>query len=171
LADEDGYLSQKNSVLVMNLGWRTVGTAGAPREVVLRWLAELLIDPVHGVAQHASPAAVPAIQRVAELLKREVAAGTVSYDEWVQARTAAHDADADHRLAYTIAAAAAYAVADSTYAADVAIAASYSHPYADQIEFTRWAIEKWRELAKLDKPQQINADDINKALEQIGAHA
>jgi len=169
LADKDGYLSPENSVLVLDLGWRTVGTAGAPREVVLRWLAELLVDPVHGMVQHASPESVPTIQYVAELLKREVTAGTVSPDVWIQARTAAHDAD--HRLAYTIAATPAYVVTDSTYAADVVIAASYSSPYADQIAFTRWAIEKWREIAKLDEPQPITADDVNNALEQIGLHA
>ena len=167
LADENGYLSPKNSVLVLDLGWRTVGTAGAPREVVLRWLAELLVDPVHGVVQHASPEAVPAIQRVAELLKREVTAGTVSYDEWVQARTAAHDADAVAKHCV------AYAISCAVFYADCAVfAASHAYPYIrPRVEFTRWAIEKWRELAKLAEPQQITADDVNKALEQIGLHA
>jgi len=167
LADENGYLSPKNSVLVLDLGWRTVGTAGAPREVVLRWLAELLVDPVHGVVQHASPEAVPAIQRVAELLKREVTAGTVSYDEWVQARTAAHDADAVAKHCV------AYAISCAVFYADCAVfAASHAYPYIrPRVEFTRWAIEKWRELAKLGEPQPITADHINKALEQIGLHA
>jgi len=167
LADKDGYLSPKNSVLVLNLGWRTVGTAGAPREVVLRWLAELLVNPVHGVIQYANPAAVPAIRHVAELLNREVAAGTVSPDEWTQAHAAAYAAaDGPYAAAYAAADAVTYAAANTTYPADVAIVASH-----DQIKFTRWAIEKWRELAKLDEPQPITADDINKALEQIGLHA
>jgi len=168
LADEDGYLSPKNSVLVLNLGWRTVGTAGASREVVLRWLAELLADPTYGV-QRASPAAVPAIQRVAELLKREVAAGTVSYNEWVQAHTAADAVDfvAKHCVTYALS-------CDVFYATCAAYAAIHTYPYIyirPRVEFTRWAIEKWRELAKLDEPQPINADDINNALKQIGSHA
>jgi hypothetical protein len=45
LAGNDGFLSPDNSVLVLDLGWQTVGTAGVPREVVWRWLADLLIDP------------------------------------------------------------------------------------------------------------------------------
>ena len=171
LADEDGYLSPKNSVLVLNLGWRTVGTADVPREVVLRWLAELLVNPVHGVIQHANPAAVPAIRHVAELLKREMAGDIVSTDEWVQAHTAADAVDfvAKHCVAYALSCAVFYA----TCAAYAAIA-SASHPYPyirPQPEFTLWAIEKWRELAKLDEPQPITAVEINNALKQIGSHA
>jgi len=55
---------------------------------------------------------------------------------------------------------ATYAGKASAYAADYPL-----H------EFVSWAIERWRELAKLDEPQHINSDDINKALEQIGSHA
>ena len=86
LADEDGYLSPENSVLVLDLGWRTVGTADVPREVVLRWLVELLVDPIHGMVCHVSDATVPAIERVAELLNRKVIGEKVSSDEWVKAK-------------------------------------------------------------------------------------
>jgi len=123
LADPDGFLSPKNSVLVLDLGWRTVGTADVPREVVLRWLAELLADPVHGMVQHASPAAVPAIRRVAELLGRQVAGGLVSVAEWTQARKAANGG------AYTYAAAAAYAT-DAPFVAYAEAAAYATDAYA-----------------------------------------
>jgi len=166
LADEDGYLSPKNSVLVLNLGWRTVGTADVPREVVLRWLAELLGDPVRGVAQHASPAAAPAI--------RHVAPAYVSAA--VYASAAAYAADDDPKAAISCAAAAAYAAANAAVAAAANAVGGYAHIYAHiyagpRIEFTRWVIEKWRELAKLDEPQPITAVEINNALEQIGSHA
>jgi len=181
LADKDGYLSPKDSVLVLDLGWRTVGTVDVPREVVLRWLAELLIDPVHGAVQHASPAAVPAIRRVAELLGRQVAGGLVSVAEWTQARK---DASAN----------AAYAEADATFAAYSAAVAAGEVAYAAMVgaegvnaathvakasaygaesdgplpNFVAWAIDRWRHLAKLAEPQPITADDVNNALEQIG---
>jgi len=186
LADEDGYLSPKNSVLVLNLGWRTVGTADVPSEVVLRWLAELLGDPVRGVAQHASPAAAPAIRHVADLLK-QMAGGIVSTDEWIQAHhaaanayasaavyasAAAHAADDDPKAAISYAAAAANAAANAAVVASANAVDGYAHIYGrPRVEFTRWAIEKWRELAKLDEPQPITADDVNKALEQIGLNA
>jgi len=223
LADEDGYLSPKNSVLVLNLGWRTVGTADVPREVVLRWLAELLVNPVHGVVQHANPEAVPAIRHVAELLGRQVAGGTVSGAEWIQARTGAYAVNAsayasayasaaanaaasaaasaavyasapayvsaavyasaaayaaadDPKAAISCAAAAAYAAANAAVVASANAVGGYANIYAHiyagpRVEFTRWAIEKWRELAKLDEPQPITAVEINNALKQIGSHA
>jgi len=185
LADKDGYLSPENGVLVLDLGWRTAGTAGVPREVVLRWLAELLVDPVHGVVQYASPAAVPAIQYVAELLGRQVAGGTVSIDKWVQARKAAnahatYTADVEATFAAYSAAVAAGAVAYAAMAgADGVNAATYlgkASAYGAESDgplpcFVAWAIEKWRELAGLVEPQPITADDVNNALEQMGLHA
>jgi len=194
LADKDGYLSPKDSVLVLDLGWRTVGTADVPREVVLRWVAELLVDPVHGVVQYAGPAAVPAIRRVAELLGRQVAGDMVSSAEWMQARK---DANANATAAYTAAAATdAAAEADATFASYAAAyaaagAAAYAGvpggdggvnaaAYAGEADgyaaesdgplpnFVAWAIDRWRHLAKLAEPQQITADDVNNALEQIG---
>jgi len=181
LADKDGYLSPENGVLVLDLGWRTVGTAGVPREVVLRWLAELLIDPVYGVVQHAGPAAVPAIRRVAELLGRQVAGGLVSVAEWTQARKDANAnaayAEADATFAAYSAAVGAGAVAYAAMAgADGVNAATYlgkASAYAAESvgplpDFVAWAIDRWRHLAGLVDPQPITADDVNNALEQIG---
>jgi len=190
LADEDGYLSPKNSVLVLDLGWRTVGTAGAPREVVLRWLAELLIDPVHGVVQHVRWLATllsnpgygvtlrvisrteKLIGRVADLLLRDAAGEPISAAEWQKVRDASPAASF---LAYAISCATKLTGGDESGAkkdaACAAVGAATFRHGAPRIEFTRWAIEKWRELAKLDDPQPITADEINKALEQIGLHA
>ena len=181
LADKDGYLSPENSVLVLDLGWRTVGTADVPREVVLRWLAELLVDPVHGVVQYAGPAAVPAIRRVAELLGRQVAGGLVSVAELTQARKDANAnaayAEADATFAAYAAAVAAGAVAYAAMAgADGVNAATHvakASAYGAESDgplpnFVAWAIDRWRHLAGLVEPQPITADDVNKALEQIG---
>ncbi|WP_222859287.1 hypothetical protein, partial [Klebsiella pneumoniae] len=44
LADSDGFLTPENSVLVLDLGWQTVGTADVPESVMLRWLRDILVD-------------------------------------------------------------------------------------------------------------------------------
>ena len=42
LAGPDGYLSPENSLLALELGWQTVGTADVPDAVIYAWVAELL---------------------------------------------------------------------------------------------------------------------------------
>ena len=49
LAGVDGFLSPENSIIVLDLGWLTVGTADTPREIVWRWLADLLVHPEMGL--------------------------------------------------------------------------------------------------------------------------
>jgi len=181
LAGPDGYLSPENSVLVLDLGWQTVGTAGVPRSVVLRWLAELLIDPVYGVEQHARPAVVPVIRRMAALLTRQAAGKPVSTGEWKRARDAAAAVAAAYAVAYADAAdtavyAAVYAaadadagVADAIYADAFGAYDTYSSKSPDaRIAFTRWAIRRWRALAGLDDTPDPDPTDIDHALERIG---
>ena len=184
LAGGDGFLSPENSVLVLDLGWQTVGTAGMPRNIMQRWLSELLIDPEYGVVKHAhSEAAAVAIRRVAALCMRAADCERVAESEWREAREAA-DAAAD-AAAYTAAyaayaaadaAAAAYAAADAyadaaayTAAYTAAAAAAYAYAAAAayaRINFTAWAIRRWRELAGLDNTA-ADADAINLALAQM----
>jgi hypothetical protein len=174
LAGPDGFLSPENSVLVLDLGWQTVGTAGAPREVVWRWLSELLIDPGHGVVRHASERGEEAIRRVGALCVREASGERVSATEWSEARAVAYAAayaDADAAAAAdadAVAYAAAYADADAAAAA-AAAADAYAAADAARIQFTRWAITRWRELAGLDNTDAIDTDAINAALARIDA--
>ena len=195
LAGADGFLSPEDSVIVLDLGWLTVGTAGTPQTVVWRWLADLLVDPVRGVVKFAQPDGVVAIRRVAELCVRASEGDSPSRAEWMEARNAAYDAAAYDAAAYAATAAAyaaydaaaydaaaavyaaAYAAAAAAYAAaadarGVAItAAAYdaaAYAAAARIEFTRWAITHWRELAGLDTPDRIDETAINAALERIG---
>ncbi|MCG7596319.1 hypothetical protein [Mycobacterium sp. PSTR-4-N] len=122
LAGRDDLLSPEDSVIVLELGWRTVGTADAPREVVWRWLADLLTDPEHGVVKHARPDGAAAIRVVAALCLREARGETVPAAEWNSARTAARKARA-YAAAYAAAAAAADADAAAAADADAAAAA------------------------------------------------
>src|SRR5438270_13666632 len=65
LAGADGFLSPEDSVLVLDLGWQTVGTAGTPQTAVWRWLSELLVDPEWGVVKYPSDKGSVVIRRVA----------------------------------------------------------------------------------------------------------
>jgi hypothetical protein len=174
LAGTDGFLSPENSLIVLDLGWQTVGTAGAPRVVVWRWLADLLIDPEHGVVKYAKPDGAKAIRRVAELCMRESDGHRVSAAEWREARAdAAADAYAD-AYAYAAADAAAdadaYAYAAGAAYADAAVdAAAAAYADAARITFTRWAIRRWRELGGLDDASDISPADVDGALVRIGA--
>ena len=186
LAGSDGYLSPENSVIVLDLGWLTVGTANAPQEVMWQWLADLLIDSTHGVVQYARDAnSEKAIQNVANLYLRKVNGGNVSIEEWrsatyaanaaaaaaADAASAAYAADAAYAAYAAAAAAAAAADAAAAYAnaaADAAADAAANAAYA-RIEFTRWALVRFREIAGLDE-KPISTEEINSALEKIGAN-
>ena len=81
LAGPDDYLSPENSLLALELGWQTVGTADVDDTVVHAWVAELLASPTWGVvgyakraARYAKSAADKAVLDIADL-HRAAAAG------------------------------------------------------------------------------------------------
>ncbi|QBI97554.1 hypothetical protein SEA_HUGHESYANG_109 [Mycobacterium phage Hughesyang] len=172
LADSDGFLTPENSVLVLDLGWQTVGTADVPESVMLRWLRDILVDPVHGVVRHARPDGVAAISRVAELCARQASGVEVSGAEWRSAQVAAYDAYAATNAAAN---AAAYVAANAANAADSTGDAAYAAGVAAadaadaRVEFTRWAIARWRDLAGLDTPRDIVTKEVDDALARINA--
>jgi len=94
LAGSDGFLSPENSVLVLDLGYQTIGTAVVPDSLKWQWLHDILVDPDHGVVRHARPDGEAAIRRVAELCGRQARGDAVSDQEWREARTAADAAAA-----------------------------------------------------------------------------
>jgi hypothetical protein len=67
LAGPDGYLSPENSLLALELGWETMGTADVADTVIHAWVAELLASPAWGVVRYAKDAAAKAIFDIAEL--------------------------------------------------------------------------------------------------------
>jgi hypothetical protein len=89
LAGPDGYLSPENSVLALELGWQTVGTADAPDSVIHAWVAELLTSPAWGVVQYADNAAVEAIFGIADLHRALAAGDMPSIAAWDSADRAA----------------------------------------------------------------------------------
>ncbi|AAN12455.1 hypothetical protein PBI_CHE8_57 [Mycobacterium phage Che8] len=90
LAGPDGFLSPENSVLVLDLGWQTVGTAGVSDATHALWIADMLDSPEWGVVRFADEAGAVAIREIADLHRR-AAAGEVPF-AWSAAWSAAGSA-------------------------------------------------------------------------------
>ncbi|GBE67153.1 hypothetical protein MFM001_36150 [Mycobacterium sp. MFM001] len=163
LAGADGYLSPENSVLALDLAWRTVGTADVPDAVVHAWLAELLANPTWGVLRYAKITAVKAILDIAELHRAAASGNMPPVAAWDAAERAARaltptlDAAGlyavraayesttlvDTRLRVTVEEVTAYAVRAHALAARTSMASRI-------VEVTGHAIDSWRQLAGLD---------------------
>jgi hypothetical protein len=89
LAGPDGYLAPEDAVVVLDLGWLTVGTADVADTVVHTWVAKLLISPPWGVVRHAGDAAADAISDIAELHRTFVPGDTPPIAAWDSAARAA----------------------------------------------------------------------------------
>ena len=168
LAAPGGYLSPEHSVLALELAWQTVGTAGVADTVVHAWLAELLTNPVWGVAQYAKLTAVKAILDIAEL-HRQAARGDLPHiAAWGAAdraaRAAAGAVNPTSNPAGAFAIRAAYESTtlvnarhyQSTLDAAIAFAVrAHARATADAaasrtVELARQAIRSWRQFAGLD---------------------
>lgn len=89
LAGPDGYLSPEDSVVVLDLGWQTVGTADATDTVVHTWVSELLISPPWGVVRYAQIAAAEAICDIAKLHRSFLPGELPSISAWDRVARAA----------------------------------------------------------------------------------
>jgi len=89
LAGPDGYLSPADSLLVLDLGWLTVGTADVADTVMHIWVTKLLISPPWGVVRYAADAAAHAITDIAELHRRLVPGDMPPIAQWDSAARAA----------------------------------------------------------------------------------
>jgi hypothetical protein len=92
LAGPDGYLTPENSLLVLDLGWLTVGTADVADAVMHIWVTKLLISPPWGVVRYADDAAAEAITDIAELHRTFVPGDVPSIVNWDGAARAARTA-------------------------------------------------------------------------------
>ncbi|QNN98731.1 hypothetical protein I5H67_gp050 [Mycobacterium phage Moonbeam] len=161
LAGPDGFLSPENSVLVLDLGWKTVGTAGVSDAVHALWIADMLDSPEWGAVRFADEVGAVAIREIADL-HRQAASGQVpfAWAAWSAAESAAESA-AGYACSPARSAAESRAWSAARYAAE---SAAWSGAL---IEFTRQSITRWRELADLDPETEIDAADINSALARI----
>lgn len=186
LAGPGDYLSPQDSMLALDLGWQTVGTAGVARSVVHAWVAELLTSPSWGVVQYVRITTMQAIYDIAELHRRAARADMPSPASWeaayyvvvgaarsygpASALPGAHALQAawqstlladDHRQgaldAVTGSAVRAHALATGTAASD---------RFA---KITGCAIASWRHLARLDDADRFRGIANQRSVRPVGA--
>jgi hypothetical protein len=161
LAGPDGYLSPENSLLVLDLGWLTVGTAEVADTVMHIWVTKLLISPPWGVVRYADAAAA-AITDIAELHRRLVPGDIPPIAKWDSAARAARSVSETSEGAelYAVRAAMQSTALVETDEWDTLDAvtgnALRAHRLANGeagaariLEVTRNAIRSWRRLAGL----------------------
>jgi hypothetical protein len=162
LAEPDGYLSPKNAVVVLDLGWLTVGTAEVADTVMHNWVTKLLISPPWGVVRYADNATAQVISDIAELHRTFVPGDSPSIAAWDGAARAARAAGEASQGAERYAFRAAYQSTALVETDDwdtldaVTGNALKAHRLANRddgatriLEVTRNAIRSWRRLAGL----------------------
>ncbi|OBG27523.1 hypothetical protein [Mycobacterium sp. 852002-51057_SCH5723018] len=191
LAGPDGYLSPENSLLALELGWQTVGTADVDDTVIHAWVAELLTSPAWGVvcyakcaARYAKSAADKAVLNIAELHRAVGAGGMPPIAAWDAAdraaRTACRASKPNLHVAGLYALRAAYhstAVVSAGHGATLDAVtgnALQAHALATEgatatpiVELTRHAIRAWRSLAALDVETYLNWTSVDSARQLI----
>src|SRR5438270_5889894 len=162
LAESDGYLSPENSLLVLDLGWLTVGTADVADAIMHIWVTKLLTSPPWGVLRYASGPAAQAIADIADLHRTFVPGDVpsiVSWDGAARAGRAAAEASEGAEL-YAVRAACQSTALVETDDWDTLDAvtgnALRAHRLANgdagtarMVEVTRNAVRSWRRLAGL----------------------
>jgi hypothetical protein len=188
LARPDGYLSPENSVIALDLGWQTVGTADVPSTTIHAWIAELLANPTWGVVRYAKLTAIKAIIDIAELHRRIASGDMPPFAAWDAAdgaaRAAARAISPTVNVAGRYALQAAYestALVDTHHQAalDAVIGCALrAHALAtgDTMEsrvmqLTRRAIRSWRDLAGLDNARRVDQAAVDNAVRLIAVPA
>jgi hypothetical protein len=162
LAGPDGYLSPQDSVVVLDLGWLTVGTVDVADTVIHAWVTKLLTSPPWGVVRYADNAAAEAISDIAELHRKLVPGEMPSIAAWDSAARAARAVSTTPVTAERYAVRAAYQSTALVETDDwdtldaVTGNALKAHRLANGdngaariLDVTRHAIRSWRRLAGL----------------------
>jgi hypothetical protein len=183
LAEPDGYLSPDNALLVLDLGWLTVGTADVADSVVHSWVAKLLISPPWGVVRYTDGAAAEAISDIAELHRTFVPGDSPSIAAWDRAARAAQAVNTEPASAERYAVRAASQSTSLVETDDwdtldaVAGNALRAHRLANEddggariVEVTRNAIRSWRRLAGLSVVDNVPLS-VTRALQREGSAA
>ncbi len=162
LAEPDGFLSPKNSLLVLDLAWLTVGTADVADSITHIWVTKLLTSPPWGVLRYAGGGAAQAIAGIADL-HRTFAPGDVpsivNWDGAARAGRAAAEAAEGAELYAVRAACQSTALVETddwdtldAVTGNALRAHRLAHGDAGAatiLEVTRNAIRSWRRLAGL----------------------
>jgi hypothetical protein len=188
LARPDGYLSPENSVIALDLGWQTIGTADVSSAVMHAWIAELLANPTWGVVRYAKLTAIKAITDIAQLHRRIASGDMPPTSAWDAADGAARAAA--RAISPTVNAAGRHAL-QAAYESTALVATHHqvaldavtgcavrAHAWAsgdtreDRVmQFIRRAIRAWRDLAGLDNARRIDQATVDNAVRLIAVPA
>ncbi len=188
LAGPDGYLAPEPSLLALELGWQTVGTADVTHSVIHAWVAELLASPTWGIIRYAKLTTIKAIQDIAELHRKAAAGDNAPRAVWAAADRNARAVDLAMNWATTpVGHYAIQTACQSTAPIDPADPAALealagsavrTHglatgdaPVARVLDLTRHAIHSWRQLAGLDQSGDIDPTRIDNVLRGIAVPA
>lgn len=195
LAGPDDYLSPENSLLGLELGWQTAGTADVADTVIHAWVAELLASPTWGVvryakraARYAKSAADKAVLNIAELHCAVAAGDMPPIAAWDAAdraaRTACRASKPTVHVAGLYAVRAAYqatTLVDTDHLARLDAVtgnALRAHALATEgtmatpiVELTRHVIRSWRQPAGLDNGGDIESAAVDNAAQLMGMSA
>jgi hypothetical protein len=183
LAGPNRYLSSTDSVLALELGWETAGTAEVVDTAIHAWVAELLTNPTWGIIRYAKLSAIKAISDIAALHRSAASGDMPTWADWNAAHRAARAAE--HTInpvlnpAGLCAIRAAYqstapidAYGHATLKA-VTGNAVRAHALSTRVkmathvvEVTRHAIRAWRELAEHHQTG-TSQHQPNKAMQRI----
>jgi hypothetical protein len=188
LARPDGYPSPENSLIAVDLGWKTVGTADVPDAIIHAWIAEMLANPTWGVVRYAKLTAIKAIIDIAELHRRVASGDMPPIAAWDAAngaaRAAARAIGPSGNLAGRYALQAAYgstALVDTHHRAALDAVTGFAvrvHALATGdtsenrvVQLTRRAIRSWRDLAGLDNASRVDQAAVDNAVRLIAVPA
>jgi hypothetical protein len=182
LAGPDDYLSPEDSLLVLDLGWLTVGTADVADSVIHLWVTKLLISPPWGVVRYAQNAAAEAITDIAELHRRLAPGDTPDITPWDSAARAARATSETVTGAELYAVRAAYQSTALVETDDwdtldaVTGNALRAHRLANGdagaariVEVTRNAIRSWRRMAGLSVVSNMPVSVANSVQRKVVA--
>jgi hypothetical protein len=166
LAGPNRYLSSVDSLLSLELGWQTAGTADVVDTAIHAWVAELLTNPTWGVIRYAKLTAIKVISDIAALHRNAASGDLPTWADWNAAHRAARAAE--HTINPVLNPAGLYAIRaayQSTAPIDaygqatlkaVTGNALRAHALATRVnmatrvvDVTRHGIRAWRELAEL----------------------
>jgi hypothetical protein len=185
LAGPNRYLSSVDSLLALELGWQTTGTAEVVDTVIHAWVAELLTNPTWGVIRYGKLTAIKAISDIAALHRNAASGDIPTWAVWNAAHRAARAAE--RTINPVLNPAGLYAIRaayQSTAPIDaygqatlkaVTGNAVRAHALASRVnmatrvvEVTRHAIRAWRDLAELHQTE-TSQHRPNQALQRIAA--
>lgn len=185
LAGPNRYLSSGDSMLALELGWQTAGTAEVVDTAIHAWVAELLTNPTWGVVRYAKLTAIKTISDIAALHRSAAMGDTPTWARWNAAHRAARAAERTINPVlnpaglYAIRAAYQSTAPIDSYGQATLKAvtgnAVRAHALATRanmatriVEVTRHAICAWRELAEVHQTE-TSQNRPNKSIQHVAA--